>query len=117
MLRGRAEHFDGMLRGGVAEDDRVGWLVVGEAAFAGGLAGRGGEVLEARRGGDLQGPQRLLRVHEEGVRQPDRQQDEVARPGLECLPVAAELRGTWTASRTFRLRPGAGAAAGRTRPD
>ena len=92
VLRGRAEQFDGVLSCGVAECRGIDRCRVREAAFAGWFAGGGREVLKSRWGGDLQDPQWFLWANDEGVRQPHGKQDEVARPGLECLPVAAELR-------------------------
>jgi AcrR family transcriptional regulator len=74
----------------VPERDRVDRAWFRQPSFPGLLAYLGREVFEARRGGDLEGAQRM-RANDEGVRLPHRQQHEVARLGVENPPAAPEL--------------------------
>src|SRR6185369_4550060 len=90
-VRWRAEDLDGVPRRGMTECGRIDRAGVGQAALGGGLTDLGREVFEAGRCRQLQGSQRLLATHDEGMRQPDRQYDEVARSGGEDLAVAVEL--------------------------
>ena len=75
---------------GVRQGSRVHRARVREPSSAGRSPDRRGELLEAAGRGDLQRPQRLDGADEERVRQPGRQQHEVARPGSHLLPVAEE---------------------------
>ncbi|MEV7229602.1 hypothetical protein AB0M79_21625 [Polymorphospora sp. NPDC051019] len=62
-----SEQFDAVSGGGVTEGGRVDRAGVGQPAGRRRLAGFGGEPLESGRGGDLKGPQRLVRADQERV--------------------------------------------------
>src|SRR3954452_1203157 len=84
-----------MVAGGdVPEERRIDRPGYGELAATGRFTDLGSEVLEATGCGDLQRPEGFVGADEEGVRPTDRQQDEVARAGVEHLLVAEEPRGT-----------------------
>lgn len=79
-----------MAGGGVTEGRGVERPRIGEPVLAGRGPDSRGEILEAGRRGDLQTAQWFLGADDEGVRQADRQQDEVSWTGCEFLPVAQE---------------------------
>lgn len=83
-----------MLLCGVAHRDRVDGAWIGEPTLQRWFAGGRRELFETRRRRDLQEVERLIGSDEEGVRQPDGEEHEVAWSGEERLSVAAELGGS-----------------------
>jgi hypothetical protein len=91
-VRWRAENLDRVPRCGVAECGRIDRAGVRQAALGGGLADLGREVFEAGWRRQLQDSKRFGTTHDEGVRQPHRQYDEIARSGGKNLAVGSAMR-------------------------